>query len=273
MPTYAILGGTGNTGGELVGLLARSPDTILHIYARSKTRILKAHPVLANADSPHKIFDGDLSDVDLFTRCLDGTTAVSGVVGANANNPALRLAQDLATVMIAALTKLRKDTASDKTFHPPTVVFLTSAGMASDRRVRANFPDYLHWTLQRVGKYVYLDFRRATALFQPPENAWIPVIFMCAPGIMPGPSQGDIRIGHDVPKKAPLYVTYTDLARGTIRAAGEEEWVGSEIGIAGAKMPPVKYGTMMYYFTTGLMCVWTPPLWHFGYRHGWWGNK
>lgn len=144
--------------------------------------------------------------------------------------------------------------------------------MTSDPGVRAQFPSYLHWMLQRVGKYVYMDFRFATALLRQDENAWIPVIFMCAPGIVPGPSQGNIYIGNKIPKDAPLYVTYNDLAQGMIRAVVEDDkWVGKEISVAGAKMPSINYGTMMYYFTTGLMCTWAPPLWRIGYRRGWWG--
>ena len=275
MPTYAILGGTGKTGSALVQLLARSPDIVLHIYARSKDKLLKCHPFLADAKSPHKIFTGDLNDIDLFAQCLDGTIAVFGAVGSNANNPEIRVAQDLATVIIAALTKIMDQSAiTDSTFDPPTVVFLTAAGMSSDDRVRAIFPNFIHWMLQRVGKYIFLDFRRATSLFKRPENSWIPVIFMCAPGITLVPSQGDIQIGNDVPKKAPIAVTYTDLARGMIRAAEEgNKWSGKEIGIVGAKIPPLQYGTMMFYFTTSLMCTWAPPLWRFGHRRGWWGDK
>jgi hypothetical protein len=273
MLTYAVLGGTGNTGGGLIELLAQSRDTVLHVYARSRSKLLKAHPILAEASSPHTVFAGDLADVDLFAQCLDGTTAAFGVVGTNANNPEIRLAQDLAKVLIAALSKLKSDSREDKIFKPPLVVFLTSAGMTSDRRVRANFPGYLHWMLQRVGKYIYLDFQRATALLQQPDNSWIPVIFFCAPGIMPGPSQGKIRIGFDIPKNAPLYASYADLARGMVQATVEEgKWVHKEIGIAGARMPSIKYGTMFFYFTTGLMCVWAPPLWRFGHQRGWWGD-
>jgi uncharacterized protein YbjT (DUF2867 family) len=144
MLTYAVLGGTGNTGGGLIELLAQSRDTVLHVYARSRSKLLKAHPILAEASSPHTVFAGDLADVDLFAQCLDGTTAAFGVVGTNANNPEIRLAQDLAKVLIAALSKLKSDSREDKIFKPPLVVFLTSAGMTSDRRVRANFPGYLH---------------------------------------------------------------------------------------------------------------------------------
>ena len=87
MPTYAILGGTGNTGIELVNILAREEGVVLHIYVRSKSKLLEARPDLADAASPHTIFSGDLADVNFFTECIRGASAVFGVVGTNANNP------------------------------------------------------------------------------------------------------------------------------------------------------------------------------------------
>ena len=274
MPTYAILGGTGNIGTELIKQLATKPGVRLHVYARSQQRLLKAHPILAEKGSPHHIFTGDLNDVDLLSQCISGAEVVYGVVGTNANKPGLHIAQDLAQVIITALNKLRDGTRHGETFHCPTVVFTTSAGMTSDPRVRANFPAYLHWVIQRVGKYIYEDFRVATAILRRPENAWIPVILFCAPGLASGPSQGPISVGQNIPKNAPKYVTYDDLARGMVQSAQEvDTWAHKEIGIVGAKMPPQEYGLMLYYFSTGLMCVWAPPLWRFGHNRGWWGDK
>ena len=229
------------------------------MYARSREKLLEAHPILAKENSQHEIFTGNLDDVGLFSRCISGADAVYGVVGTNANKPGLRLAQDLAEVIAAALAKLKDESRADESFECPTVIFITSAGMTRDPRVRANFPAYLHWILQRVGKYIYEDFRHATAFLQKPENAWIPVIFFCAPGLIDGLSQGNVSIGVDIPKNAPIYVTYTDLARGMIQSAAEaESWANKEIGIIGTKMPPVDYGVMM---------------WRFGHKRGWWGEK
>ena len=146
--------------------------------------------------------------------------------------------------------------------------------MTSNKHIHENFPRILYWMTEQVAKYIYADFRKATALLMRKENSWIPVIFFCAPGIMPGPSQGKIEIGTEISKKAPVYVTYTDLARGIIQAAGEEsKWAGKEIGIAGEKTPPIDYGLMTRLFATGIMCTWTPPLWRFGHRRDWWGYK
>lgn len=272
MPTYAILGGTGQTGGEIVELLAKQPDATLHVYARSRSKLLKAHPVLEKSDPPHQIYTGDLGDAGLIAECLDKVDVVFGTVGTNFNMPGCHIAQDLAKAIITALTTLRDRSSNPKTYKAPIVVFLTSAGMTEDKRVHANFPGALHRMLQPVAKYIYADFRVATGMFRRPSNIWIPTVFLCAPGIMPGPSQGDVRVAIDMPKKAPIYVTYADLARAIIVAGKEgERWQNREVGVVGAKMPPVDYGLMVSIFVTNLMATYIPSLWWFGHNRQWWG--
>lgn len=274
MPTYTILGGTGKTGNELINLLADEPRVILHVYVRSRARLIESHPHLDATTSRHKIYTGDLDDIDLFTECLSGSDAIFCAVGSNSNNPQLRLAQDVAHMIIATIERLRQSHDSSLSpFAPPTVLFLTSVGMASNPRTRSNFPTPLHWVLGKVFNYIYADFDKATALFRRTANQDVSVIFICAPGLTIGSSQGEVYIDTMVPANAPRFVTYVDLAKAMVRAEVEKSrWTGHEVGIIGAKMPRVAYGTTIFYFSTGWLCAYVPPLWRLGHRRGWWGS-
>lgn len=247
-------------------------NVTLNIYVRSRNKLINAHPFLADPDSRHKIFSGDLTSSELIASCIANTDAIFSVVGTNSNNPYNHLAENSARVIIDAMTTLRKSARAEHPCKVPTVVFVTSAGMTSDPNVRANFSSFLHLMLNRVGKYVYLDFKRAVALFQEPGNAWIPVVFICAPGLMLGPSQGPVSITTNIPKKAPIWITYTDLARAMILASEQhDKWTGKDVAVVGTKEPSIDYSVMMYYFVTGMMCTYAQPIWRVGYKRGWWG--
>ena len=106
MSPYAILGSTGNTGQALLKVLLQSPDNQIRAYCRSKQKILKLSPGIAD-DKQVQIYEGELEDVELLASCISGTRAVFLVVAVNENIPGCSVACDTAHAVVAALEQLQ----------------------------------------------------------------------------------------------------------------------------------------------------------------------
>ena len=72
MVSYAILGATGRIGGHVLDLREKDSTIELHLYARSKSKILKSHPEFEN-NKMVSIYEGDLNDIQVIKDCIDGT--------------------------------------------------------------------------------------------------------------------------------------------------------------------------------------------------------
>ncbi|KAL9003937.1 MAG: hypothetical protein Q9180_009875, partial [Flavoplaca navasiana] len=125
MPTYAIIGATGSTGQQILAQLLRSPDNKVKVYCRSRAKLEKLSPKLA-AHPNVDVYPGALNDVQLIADCVADSKAIFLVIGANVSYPGMRMVQDGAHSVVAALSTIR---AEDPNAKMPRILLLSSATM------------------------------------------------------------------------------------------------------------------------------------------------
>lgn len=92
MPTYAILGSTGNCGTALIKNLLKSPDNRTNAYCRNVAKLHRLIPEVI--DNKHvQVFSGSITDVELIEECVRGTQAIFMVATTNDNIPGCRISQ------------------------------------------------------------------------------------------------------------------------------------------------------------------------------------
>jgi uncharacterized protein YbjT (DUF2867 family) len=106
MPTYAVLGATGNTGQSLLQVLTQSSTNRIHAYCRSKAKLEHLQPDII-ASPNVKVFEGNLNDTETIRDCIKDTHAVFLAVAVSGNVPGNTIAQDTARVVITALQQLQ----------------------------------------------------------------------------------------------------------------------------------------------------------------------
>ena len=222
MPTYAILGATGKTGAALLELLQRDPNNYINAYVRSKAKLLKQRPGLQK-NTNVKIFEGSLSDIPLVASTLSPRVDVAFcVLATNENIPGVRIAQDTASSVIAALCHLRN---RDIHFKPPKLIFLSSASL--NPAMIGQFPAVAEMVITRAMSHVYADLRFAEETLRL-HRSWLDVTF-----VQPGGLTEDVQKGHklSVDKAADGFVSYLDLAAGMIEIAesGTYNWMGVSV--------------------------------------------
>ncbi|KAL8746098.1 MAG: hypothetical protein Q9184_007789 [Pyrenodesmia sp. 2 TL-2023] len=206
MPTYAILGATGKTGGAILDHLIKAPNTNVNAYVRSKAKLLGQKPGLENNKNV-KIFEGPLSDIPLIASTLSPSVdAAFCVVAINENIPGLRIAQDTVDSVIATLCHLRN---KDVNFKPPKLLFLSSSAL--NATMSGEFPAVLMAVLSRAMSHLYADLRFAE------ENLRLHQSWLDATFVQPGGLSQDVQKGHRLSlDKASDLVSYPDLAAATI---------------------------------------------------------
>lgn len=222
MPTYTILGATGKTGGAIIDLLLKTPNIHINAYARSKAKLLSQKPGLED----HKnvtIFEGSLSDIPLIASSLSpNVSAAFCVLGINENTPGIRIAQDTANAVVAALCHLRSQ---DAGFKAPKLIFLSSASLST--APHDGEPAAVKAIITRAMSNAYADLRFAEENMRL-HSSWLDAIFVQPPGLTE-----DVQKGHalSVEKTSSGFLSYFDLAAGMIEIAGSEEYKGM-MGVA-----------------------------------------
>ncbi|KAG7287771.1 hypothetical protein NEMBOFW57_007286 [Staphylotrichum longicolle] len=218
MPTYAVLGATGNTGTALIQILLHSPDNQVHAFCRSKAKLSRLLPE-AVTNPQLRIFEGTIDEVPTLASCIRSTLAVFLVTSTNDNVPGFRVGQDLAANVVLALRenlKLQTLPSTTAVGTTPKLILLSSATI--DAVLSRNTPYLLHRVLLWSASHVYADLRETEALLRK-EETWVKTIF-----IKPGALSVDIQRGHALSltdESSPL--SYLDLAAGMIEAANNEE--------------------------------------------------
>lgn len=222
MPSYAILGATGSTGGSILHLLSQSPDNTINCYVRSKSKLLTQKPELA--DQPNvKIYEGALSDLEVIKACLANTRAAFLCVAPNANMPGCSLAEDAARAVLAACEKLR-----DEKARVPKLVVLSAAPL--NPYLVADMPRFVFKLLTLALCYVYADLQRAEDLIRA-QSSWVNAVF-----VKPGGLVHDLQRGHalSMEKASERFLSFLDLAAGMIEVAeedGGDEWDGKNVSV------------------------------------------
>ena len=221
MPTYAIMGATGKTGGALLNLLLKAPDTNIHAYARSKAKLMKLNSDLTE-NKRVTIFEGSISDVSLIASVLSPNVDVAFcVLGINENTPGICVAQDTAQSVIAALCYIRT---KDNNAKLPKLIFLSSASL--NPRMLADAPAIAHAIIGRAMSNVYADLAFAERNLRL-HKSWLNATF-----VQPGALVEDEQKGHALSlDRCSPFVSYLDLAAGMIEIAesGDYRWKGISV--------------------------------------------
>lgn len=254
MPTYTILGGTGNGGTALIELLLQRADTRIKVYCRNQEKLWRLIPATQNHPRV-EVFTGNITDIDLFAKALDGARAAFLVASTNDNVPGCRISQDLARTVISALERKKKEQDN----HIPKLVLLSSATI--DPWISREHP-WVNAIIRRSAWHVYRDLELAEAHLRQNED-WAPCVY-----IKPGGLSVDKQRGHRLTlDEEESFVSYADIAAGMIEAADAEPgaWNTKNVGVVntngGAKFPPgtprcIVLGLLRFYFP--MLHAWLP---------------
>jgi oxidoreductase AflX len=208
MPSYAVLGATGNTGQALIQVLLQSPSNHVHAYCRSASKLLRVCPSVSS-NKHVRTFEGSLDDVSLLADCIRGTSAVFLAVAIVDNMPGCTVAMDTARVVVEALKQLRAEESSAKI---PKLIVLSSASLEDS--FCGDVPAFVHTVLSTAVSNLYKDLAEAERFLRG-EQSWISATF-----VKPGGLVHDRQGGHEismVTAKTPL--SFLDLAAGMVEVA------------------------------------------------------
>ncbi len=219
MPTYAVLGASGYTGSSILTLLLKDPTNHINVYVRSKSKLLSLFPGLEENKSV-RIFNGRLHDIPLMASCISpDVNTVFSVLGLNENIPGIRIAQDGAQAIVAALCYPKPEERAKKT---PRIVFLSSVSV--NPRIAINEPSFALGFIKRAFSYAYEDLALAEAYLRLHES-WLNVTF-----VTPGGLAADEQKGHvlSLDHCSQTFLSYPDLAAGMIEIAESSgyDWMG-----------------------------------------------
>lgn len=260
MPTYAIIGATGKTGSSLLTLLLKNPKNMVHAYVRSKSKLLTQFPHLDETKSV-QIFEGALTDIPLQASCISGVDTIFSVIGENENTPGLRIAQDSAHAIVAALCLLGCNTGAKNV---PKVLILSSASM--NPRMYAHESAVAHWIVWRAMSNVYTDLARAEEYLSL-HQSWLRVTF-----IQPGGLVEDAQKGHALSldrRGAVPFVSYLDLAAGMIEIAEAGDFDGIGVSVISTSKDVKFEWKAPKQLARGLVWHFAPPIAHVAKYFGW----
>lgn len=252
--TIAILGGTGQTGREVVQCLLANSNIRLHIYVRSATKLKSLLPTIDSAKAV-TIFEGKIQDTDLMTRCLSGVDTVIFTLGYNDNRPDVGIIENGAASVLAALGVLRN---KGQLSHPMRLLLLSSCTwnpvLAGQR------PRVIDWLIRHAFYHPYCDLLQGHSLFLGSPSL-VKLTLVQPPAIMEDEPSG-YELSTDSIR---LACTYQDLAAGFVAVATSKDYEGVDaIGVsskAGDKF--VKYlPTIFYKISKGLMAMYIPGFWY-----------
>lgn len=160
------------------------------------------------------IFNGQVTDVDLLTTCIRGNRAVFLTATTNDNVPGIRVSQDLAYAVIAALDRIKAESNSSATM--PKLVLLSSATI--DKHLNRRIPWWFLPIIKRAASHVYDDLIAAERFLREKQDL-VTTIF-----IKPGGLAVDQARGHKLSfDEQESFIAYEDLAAAMVEAADDPE--------------------------------------------------
>jgi putative NADH-flavin reductase len=211
---YAIFGSTGKSGSALTEvLLASSPDNVINAYCRNAAKMTNLFPEAVRSKRII-IFEGDIFNTELFSRCAHGCGIAFMCVTMNDNIPNMHIAEDAARTLITSLKKTVHLHGQKNAV--PKIVVLSSASL--EPSLCGNLSSVFHWVVTHANSYTYEDLRRAEALLRA-EQDWLSSIF-----IKPGGLSVDKPRGHKLNlHQQETFISYMDLAGAMIEAGSDPE--------------------------------------------------
>lgn len=253
MPTYAILGATGQTGTQIVKYLLPTTNH-LNIYVRSQAKLISQFPEIDNAENV-TLFVGELHNTTILNECIANADVILSTVAQNRNEPGCSIAQRSAFAIIQALESKRS---AGKC---PTVVFLASGAIDPHNPHRNELSyRFIHWVLH----HIYDDLEAAVRLFQ--VNPWIPLVIACASGLIHQDTPHSVELTTDITKASQLQ-SYSDLAKGMIDMGKQGEVVhGNYVSMIVNEGKPIggNPAALLRYLLPNLLASVCPPLWWLG---------
>lgn len=210
MPTYAILGATGQVGSSIYTVLARDPSNTIHVYVRSEKRLAQIVPD-ASKNPNVKVFQGQVDDVDKLAACIAyPVTAVFSCLAASRSIPGTNIALDTAHSTIAALMQLRLENEAAKL---PRLLVISSSSV--NEHLSRKISPFVHKLVLRAFYHVYEDLRLAEAYYRL-HKRWMTAIFVQPSGLAHDVESGfsitDDAVGLD-------FLSFIDLAAGFVQIA------------------------------------------------------
>jgi NAD(P)H-binding len=253
--SIAVLGGTGKTGREVIRVLVAKDGYFsnLAIYVRSKSKLLELFPGITS-DPRVNIFESSITDTKNMTQCLSGVQTIICTIGENENLPGIRVIQDAATSILAALSTLSKQ---NEQWRPPRLLLLSSSTW--NERFAATQPRFVIWLLSTAFHHPYTDLRKAQSLLLASPSL-VRVLLVQPPALV----EDDAR-GYEISTEfVHLTATYADLAAGFVEAATTEGYENLDaIGVS--SLGPegfLKYGPeLLRRVVKGLLAQYVPGFW------------
>ena len=250
MPTYATIGATGSTGQQILTQLLQAPDNKVHAYCRSKSKLEKLSPKLA-AHQNVDIYSGALNDIPLIASCIANTTTIFLVIGGNISYPGMRMVQNGAHSIVAALSTLR---AQDPNAKMPRILLLSSAGINPRLQREAGLVKNM---LSKALFYAYEDLRHAEDFLRL-QKGWLDVVFIHAGALVEDEATGHT-LTVDTPPRG--FVGYADLAAGMIEIAGvgDDRYSWQGVGVLPKKSARFNPEAPVI-FVRGILAYYLPPV-------------
>ncbi|KAI1113090.1 putative NAD-dependent epimerase/dehydratase [Nemania sp. NC0429] len=235
MPSYAVLGSTGNCGSALIRNLLKSPKNKVKAFCRNEAKLRRVVPETVN-NKQVEVFAGSIYDVELVTELVRGTRAVFLLITTNDNVPGCRVSVDSSASVVAALQKIKDE--SEPGVKLPKLVLLSSATI--DDHLARNMPGWFRPIMLTAASHVYHDLELAEQFLRS-QSDWVSTIF-----IKPAGLSVDIQRGHRLTlDEEESFISYADLSAGMLEAAEDQEdrYDGRNVGVVnktrgvGAKFP------------------------------------
>ena len=256
MPTYALLGATGSTGSAILRcLLAQPPrDLTLHIFVRSKSKLLEKFPELESTTAfIVEIIEGTPNDPSATQECLKDVDVVMACIGTNYSHPGISLIHDTATSILAALE--HHQNTKGPSYIPPTVIQLRSASL--NPALSATAPWLAHNMATFCFRYVYEDLDRACKLFSSAATKGLlhSAIVIDPPSIHDpdGTTPTGYRLLVDDDAKQEPALSYADLGAAFCEVAvRREEFAGKAVGVSATGHVNETWGNLFGYIVRGM---------------------
>ncbi|KAF2424445.1 oxidreductase B/ cytochrome P450 monooxygenase [Tothia fuscella] len=251
MPSYAVLGATGNTGTAILEILRQRSENKIHAFVRSASKLKAQQPQLYQSGQL-QIFEGQLSNTEALAKCLENTRAAFMCIAAVANLPYCTLSQDAAKAVIIAMEQLRS-----KNQWLPRLIQLNSS--STDEKLSASLPKIAHTILYRGSWWIYEDLRASESMLRS-LSSWLDVTF-----IMPGGLIQDAQKGHKLStEKQQTFLGWLDLAAGMVEVADEESdvWRGKNVSVLPVVGDVPVNWMVPWYMVLGMCLTYAP--WSYG---------
>ena len=257
--TYALLGATGNVGGQVLDVLAQRKDLNIHCFVRSADKLRSQKSSICSQPNV-KIFEGAISDRQedraSLADCLRGTQGAFLCVATLFNDPHTSIARQQAAAVVSALETLRS---KDKSAKLPVLVMLSSAEAEDPLHFSLGLP----WIARKIlfnGMYwIYTDLIEAEKYLR--SKDWVNAVYF-----KPGGISWDEASGHTLStEKQQTFISYPDVATGMIECADDgEKWAGKAVSVI-AKKPAKTEISGLIHLPTGLFATFLPGVYNWLY--------